>query len=205
MDHHLPLEAHLQPTSSQAPASPPHAAPEPPQDAQAWLAATSGRSLHRFARKISPVDAETGCWLWQGAIGSDGYGRVRRRGVTYSAHRFSYALFKGPIPDELCVMHRCDTPACVNPTHLVLGTKADNSRDMLRKGRDGLPVPKLSFEQALEVRALLARGATKATVCERFGICRSTVQDIEAGASWSEDGPHQGWLFADDGPLEGSR
>jgi len=205
MEHHLPPEALPQPTSLVPGPRLPEAAPEPSQDAQAWLAATSGRSLHRFVEKIGAVDAEMGCWLWQGAIGSDGYGRVRRRGVTYSAHRFAYALFKGPIPDELCVMHRCDTPACVNPTHLVLGTKADNSRDMLRKGRDGAPVPKLSLEQALEVRAMLTRGATKAAVCERFGICRSTVQDIEAGASWSEDEPHQGRLFADDVPTEGAQ
>lgn len=177
----------------------------PHAETDAFRAAAAGLSLHRFVEKVAAVDEDTGCWLWQGAVGSDGYGRVRRRGVTYSAHRFSYELFKGPIPEGLCVMHRCDVPRCVNPTHLVLGTKADNSRDMLRKGRDGHPVPKLSYEQVLEVRAMLAQGATKAAVCERFGICRSTVQDIEAGATWGRDGSLQGQLFPEPQQSEGSR
>lgn len=160
-----------------------------------FLEAIQGRSLHRFVEKIGSVEPESGCWLWEGALGSDGYGRVRRRGVTYSAHRFSYELFKGPIPEGLCVMHLCDVPRCVNPRHLVLGTKADNSRDMLRKGRDGHPVRKLTYEQVVEVREMLAQGATKAAVSERFDICRSTVQDIETGATWSNEADPQGELF----------
>jgi hypothetical protein len=153
-------------------------------------------SLHSFVEKIRSPDGEDGCWIWQGAVGSDGYGRVRRRGTTYSAHRFAYELFKGPIPEELCVMHRCDVPLCVNPTHLALGTKADNSQDMLRKGRDGNTVPKLRFDQVVEVRRMLAGGATKAEVCEKFDICRSTVQDIETGSTWGNDHPLQGQLFS---------
>ncbi len=145
--------------------------------------------------KIRPSEDDSGCWLWEGATGSDGYGRVRRQGTTYSSHRFAYELFKGPIPDDLCVMHRCDVPLCVNPTHLVLGTKADNSRDMLRKGRSGNTEPKLSFEEVQEVRKLLLDGATKGEICEKFDLCRSTVQDIEAGVSWNEN-PRQGWLFS---------
>jgi len=92
-------------------------------------------------------------------------------------------------------MHRCDVPLCVNPTHLVLGTKADNSRDMLRKGRSGTTEPKLSFEEVQEIRKLLLNGATKGEICEKFDICRSTVQDIETGVSWNEN-PRQGWLFS---------
>lgn len=149
-------------------------------------------SLHRFVNKV--VVDPSGCWLWQGATGSDGYGRVRRRGVTHSAHRFAYELFKAPIPEDLCVMHRCDVPQCVNPIHLILGTKADNSHDMPSKGRQGKAIPKLAFEDVVEARRLLERGATKAHVAERFGICRSTVQDIESGACWREDSA-QGRLF----------
>ena len=168
--------------------------PTTPQEG--FLEAIQGRSLHRFVEKIEVAEGKPGCWLWKGAVGSDGYGRLRRRGVTYSAHRFAYELFKGPIPEGLCVMHRCDVPHCVNPTHLVVGTKADNSRDMLRKGRDGYSVHKLSYEQVIEVRKMLSSGATKAEVSERFGICRSTVQDIETGATWGGDGSLQGRLFS---------
>lgn len=153
--------------------------------------------LYSFVEKVSVQDGPDGCWVWKGATGSDGYGRLRRGSITHSAHRYSYELFKGPIPEGLCVMHQCDTPQCVNPRHLVLGTKADNSRDMLRKGRQGQTAKKLEFAEVLEVRRMLADGATKGAISAKFGICRSTVQDIEAGATWPEpaDDTFQGYLF----------
>ena len=157
-------------------------------------AGETSSSLHQFVAKIEVQEGDHGCWIWRGAVGSDGYGRVRRRGVTHSAHRFAWELFKGPIPEGLCVMHRCDRPLCVNPTHLIVGTKADNAQDMLRKGRSGPWEQKLTYEQVREVRRMLATGTTKAAICERFDICRSTVQDIESGTTWS-DPPGQGWLF----------
>ena len=94
-------------------------------------------------------------------------------------------------------MHQCDSPGCVNPRHLVLGTKADNSRDMLRKGRQGQTAKKLEYAEVLEVRRMLANGATKGAISDKFGICRSTVQDIENGATWPEPtaDASQGYLF----------
>ena len=151
-------------------------------------------TLQRFAAKVADAEDGSGCWLWTGAVGSDGYGRVRREQVTYSAHRLAYEMFKSPIPEGLCVMHRCDKPLCVNPAHLVLGTKADNSQDMLRKGRQGRTEPKLSYDDVRQIRRMLAAGSTKSEVSERFDICRSTVQDIESGACWNEQ-PGQGRLF----------
>ena len=150
--------------------------------------------LHRFVDKVRPVNDPNECWIWEGAVGSDGYGRVRRKGATFSVHRYSYELFKGPVPEELCVMHRCDVPLCVNPTHLCLGTKADNTQDMLEKKRAGNTVHKLSYDKVQEVRALLRKGVTKREISERFDICRSTVQDIESGSTWAED-PNQRRLF----------
>ena len=78
------------------------------------------------------------CWLWTGYISSAGYGQIQRgyRGPRPYVHRLVYALAKGPIPAGLCVLHTCDTPPCVNPDHLWLGTKGDNARDMVRKGRN---------------------------------------------------------------------
>jgi hypothetical protein len=81
------------------------------------------------------------CWVWIGSPDKHGYGLLfvafPHRYVP--AHRVSYELNVGPIPEGLFVLHRCDNPPCVRPDHLFLGTKSDNSRDMHQKGRAGLP------------------------------------------------------------------
>lgn len=152
--------------------------------------------LERFFSKIDTPDGERGCWLWNGAVGSDGYGRIRRKGTTHSAHRYAYFLFKGEVPEGLCVLHACDEPRCVNPTHLFVGTKKDNSRDMLAKGRHTTPLPHLKRKDVDEIRKRLRTGESKTAIAEEFGICRSTVQDIERGATWNrEENPRQLRLF----------
>lgn len=83
-----------------------------------------------------------GCWEWQGAKGTFGYGAVNvwpRRQMT--AHRRAWELWHGPIPEGAHVLHRCDNPPCVRPDHLFLGAPADNVDDMIAKGRRGTPRP----------------------------------------------------------------
>lgn len=90
--------------------------------------------------KWSIPEPNSGCWLWVGSIGNSGYGKTRfDHNHDVGAHRASYLGFRGPIPDGMCVLHSCDVRSCVNPNHLFLGTKKENSVDMVRKGRNYSP------------------------------------------------------------------
>ncbi len=95
----------------------------------------------RFDAFVMPLPCEPGCWLWMGSTRSGGYGGFHVGGTTkVGAHRYAYERANGPIPHGLWVLHRCDTPTCVRPDHLFLGTAIDNYRDMVAKGRRGRPV-----------------------------------------------------------------
>lgn len=91
----------------------------------------------RFEAKYIPV-TESGCWIWEGATGGgDLRGRMKLPGTRRNeyAHRISWMLHRGPIPDDKAVLHRCDVGLCVNPYHLFLGTQIENIADRQRKGR----------------------------------------------------------------------
>lgn len=88
----------------------------------------------RIERRSTP-EPNSGCWLWDGSLGAAGYGTLGVGRRKSSAHRVSYSAFKGEIPNDKIVLHRCDTKSCVNPQHLVLGTHSDNARDRASRGR----------------------------------------------------------------------
>jgi hypothetical protein len=135
-----------------------------------------------FWLRVAKTD---GCWIWNGAVTSHGYGCVQVGGrKVIGAHKYAYLISKGPVADGLQVMHSCDTPRCVNPAHLSLGTKEDNAQDMSRKGRgrkDG--GYKLTLEQVREIKA--ARGKESSGVlAKRFGVVQSYIFGIWAGRTW---------------------
>jgi hypothetical protein len=138
-------------------------------------------------------DPETGCWVWSAALRGKGrYGTIRVRGRHERAHRVSWLLHRGPIPDGLFVLHDCDNPPCVNPDHLFLGTQADNIADCVHKGRFKVPDfrgeqngrSKLTEAEARELLALRSSGLTQRQVADRFGISDVQVGDIWNGESW---------------------
>ena len=100
-------------------------------------ASLKGESVER--RFWSRVTKSDDCWTWTGPRTEDGYGRLWGIHCQVRAHRLSYEIHVGPIPDGLWVLHRCDNPPCVNPAHLFLGTVVENTADMHAKGRANLP------------------------------------------------------------------
>lgn len=92
-----------------------------------------GCPIKRFMRKVEKLDS--GCWGYVGAKDQYGYGKFSVGRRRLGAHRISYAIHCGDIPDDMVVMHKCDNPACVNPDHLTLGTVKDNVHDCIEKGR----------------------------------------------------------------------
>ena len=100
--------------------------------------ATEKLNQNFFERHWDKIDfaGPDRCWLWTASTTIKGYGLVWAGGKYRRAHREAYEAVNGPIPDGLVVRHKCDTPACVSPDHLELGTNADNTRDMMERGRN---------------------------------------------------------------------
>ena len=151
---------------------------EPGPKAEASLAA-------RFWRK---VDKAGDCWLWTGAKMANGYGRLRiggKNSPVWNAHRVSYKINKGEIPEGMFVLHKCDNPACVRPAHLFLGDHDENMRDKARKNRgagENHPRAQLTDAQAREIK--FAKGKTHEELAAEYGVGKLLVRDIRANRRW---------------------
>ncbi|MYR75142.1 MULTISPECIES: HNH endonuclease [unclassified Streptomyces] len=145
----------------------------------------------RFWAKVDKRSPDE-CWEWTAALNEHGYGVMRpegqRTGPTIKAHRVS-VLLDGRAPEGLCVLHRCDNPPCVNPSHLFLGTKADNAADRDAKGRGNTGEvngqARLTVAQVLQIRARAAAGELQRVLAAEYGISRPTVSRIVNGHGWT--------------------
>lgn len=152
-----------------------------------------GDPVARFQKFISP--AQSGCWLWTGtgSCTNGDYGTFWLGGRMQRAHRVSWEMNFGPIPTDKVVCHRCDTPRCVNPDHLFLGSQQDNIADMKAKGRaQRVPKPgetnnaaKLTEANVIEIRRLDIEGVTRSAMAERFGLSESQVRRIILRQRWA--------------------
>ena len=136
------------------------------------------------------VDKSGECWTWRGRRTPNNYGEFTVGYQKFGAHRFSWMLHSGPIPDGLYVCHHCDNPPCVNPDHLFLGTAKENMRDQIRKGRgayrvgENSKVTKLTNEMVKDIYQRACAGEQYLAIAKSLDVSRNLVTSIARGRTW---------------------
>lgn len=148
--------------------------------------------IPRFLAKVDTVEPEK-CWNWKNKKGKWGYGyfkigKLQGKVRSMSAHRASFILFNGLIPKGLCICHKCDNPACVNPAHLFAGTNKENTADMVAKGRcqcgENRANSKLTELQVREMRELHKAGFGSERLGRLFDVNKNTAKAIVLRQKW---------------------
>jgi hypothetical protein len=147
--------------------------------------------VEKFMQLVYP-EPNTGCWLWAGRHDSNGYGRGHFKNRTVQlAHRWSYIIAKGPITNNLCVLHKCDNPACVNPDHLYLGDQKQNNSDRDQRGRqktkrgEDHKLAKLTEDSVIAIRALHnPKTYPTRKLSKMFGVSQRKIMDVLHRKSW---------------------
>lgn len=145
----------------------------------------------RFWEKVN-VRGKNDCWNWTASLSRWGYGSIGHGNGpgTKLAHRVSWELHHGKIPDGVFVCHHCDNPACVNPEHLFLGTPKDNAQDCIQKGRccvlrgEEQGRAKLTEQDVRSIRKLRTNGASLKYLAEKFNVGKTTIGHLLNGDTW---------------------
>ncbi len=138
-------------------------------------------AFDRYADVGGPSD----CWEWTGTITSDGYGRAQCAKEKWSAHRLSYHIFRGPIPNGLFICHTCDNKKCVNPSHLYAGTAQDNSNDAVERGLQprGIDMHN-SVLTPKDVREIRCSEKSSRALAKQFSVSQATIMKVLTGRTW---------------------
>lgn len=143
--------------------------------------------VDRFWSKVDRLGIDE-CWLWQGAIDKDGYGKITIGSRTYRAHRVAYELHTGLVDEGMFILHHCDNPTCCNPYHLFQGTNRDNIEDMLKKGRSLIGSKhhksKLSEEDIPIIRNLYKSGVPMNLLAEKYKVDAGNIHHIVNRNTW---------------------
>ena len=147
----------------------------------------------RFWSKVD-IKSKDECWEWMAGLFSNGYGQFRVGKNKSRAHRISYELSNGPIPEGMLICHKCDNKKCVNPDHLFCGTVTDNNRDSVEKGRrdpvknlkrfygESHSMCKLTDEEVETIRNSYFLGnITQSQLGKRYGVSSSYISNIVRG------------------------
>lgn len=152
-------------------------------------------TIEDFWKLVDKTTTPNGCWEWLGQCQPKmPYGRYTLSGKFWTAHRLSYTLVKGSIPQGLIVLHSCDNPKCCRPEHLSLGTKADNAKDRDTKQRQARGITngstKLTEQDVLDIRNMPYgnRGDNK-RIRLKYNLDKTTVQKIVNRITWKHIQP----------------
>ncbi len=139
----------------------------------------SQKIQERFWSKVEKGEC---CWEWVGNRNNWGYGRIRIKGKFSQAHRVSWEIHNGPIPEGLLCLHKCNNRPCIRPDHLYVGTQKDNMRDMSKAGNHNLS--KLTWAIVEEVRQLNTQGVSKSKLAEVCRVSRTQMDNIIHNKQW---------------------
>jgi hypothetical protein len=152
--------------------------------------------IDRFYTKVDKTTTPNGCWIWTASKDDKGYGNYgcpeNSKNKKYRAHRFSYLISKGPIPEDLVVRHKCDNPSCVRPEHLELGTQYDNIQDRVNRNRSNTAIgsksgsSKLIDDQVKEIKTRVKLGyyGNVKELSLEFNISKSAIRKIALNKTW---------------------
>jgi len=149
----------------------------------------------RFLRQAETNNLDpSACWIWKGNINSNGYGRFVIGNKHKLAHRVSFELFVGNIPDGQNVCHTCDDRLCVNPHHLWLGSQSENLADAVSKGRLTPPDTrgerngnrKLTASDVSKIRDMFKSGIKRFLIARHYNVSPSTIGEIISNKTWKE-------------------